>query len=86
MKNQKMLSAFNAFEIKNQKSINGGAVITCTDGKICDIRMNDGTMLYDRADEGLPKGTALAEGRTVSSMPLEGTFAERTASLRSLEG
>lgn len=57
-----MINALKAFEIANSKNITGGAVITCTDGKVCDIKMNNGTMQYDVPDAGLAKGTALAEG------------------------
>ena len=62
MKNDKLMNAFKAFEVKNQEKISGGAVVTCTNGRVCDIKLNSGQMLYDQADPGLSLGQALAEG------------------------
>jgi hypothetical protein len=53
----KMINALKAFKIESPSLVKGGgAVVTCTDGKVCDLKFADGTYKYDIADAGLKKG------------------------------
>ncbi len=53
----KMMNALEAFKIESPSLVKGGGVVvTCTDGKICDLKFSDGTYKYDVADVGFKKG------------------------------
>lgn len=58
-----LLNALEAYKIESPEFVKGGgAVVTCTDGKICDLKFSDGTYKYDVPDEGLKKGQYIPQG------------------------